>query len=83
MLIFQFYLQIATGPGAITIVTSSSKKRLETVRKLGGTTHGINYRTDPVWEEEVLRLTDGKVIDYGVEIGGAQSMEKSVRATEH
>lgn len=37
---------------------------------------------NPNWEEEVLRVTDGRGVDHAVEIGGAQSIEKSVRATK-
>ncbi|KAL8834467.1 MAG: hypothetical protein Q9176_007491 [Flavoplaca citrina] len=72
---------IATALGVTVIVTSSSDEKLETAKKLGAT-HGINYRTNPNWEEEVIRLTNGKGVDHAVEIGGAQSIEKSVRATK-
>ncbi|KAL8883819.1 MAG: hypothetical protein Q9215_007995, partial [Flavoplaca cf. flavocitrina] len=74
-------IQIATALGVTVIVTSSSDEKLETAKKLGAT-HGINYRTNPNWEEEVIRLTNGKGVDHAVEIGGAQSIEKSVRATK-
>ncbi|KAL8884373.1 MAG: hypothetical protein Q9192_006863 [Flavoplaca navasiana] len=77
----KFYPQIATALGATVIVTSSSDEKLETAKRLGAT-HGINYRTNPSWEEAVIRLTKGKGVDHAVEIGGAQSIEKSVRATK-
>ncbi|KAI4258666.1 MAG: hypothetical protein L6R42_004958 [Xanthoria sp. 1 TBL-2021] len=72
---------IASALGATVIVTSSSDEKLGIARKLGAT-HGINYRKTPDWEEEVLRLTNGKGVDHAVEIGGAQSIEQSVRATK-
>lgn len=75
------YSQIASTLGATVIVTSSSDEKLGIARKLGAT-HGINYRKNPDWEEEVLRLTNGKGVDHAVEIGGAQSIEQSVRATK-
>ncbi|KAL8654310.1 MAG: hypothetical protein Q9226_003485 [Calogaya cf. arnoldii] len=77
----EFMVLIASALGATVIVTSSSDGKLEIVKKLGAT-HGINYRTNPSWEEEVLRLTNGKGVDHAIEIGGAQSVEKSVHATK-
>lgn len=74
-------MQIASALGATVIITSSSDEKLKVVKKLGAT-HGINYRTNPNWEEEVLRLTNGKGVDHAIEIGGAQSIEKSVHATK-
>lgn len=57
-----FALQIAVLSGAIVVVTSSSDQKLEKARALGAK-HTINYRTTPNWDEEVMRLTDGRGAD--------------------
>jgi NADPH:quinone reductase-like Zn-dependent oxidoreductase len=49
---------------------------LERAKALGAA-HTINYRTTPSWDEEVLRLTDGKGVDLILENGGAQTTSKS------
>lgn len=41
----------------------------------------VNYVTDPQWHEEVLRLTDGAGVDLVVEIGGTQTLVKSMKCT--
>lgn len=42
-----------------------------------GADHIINYRTNPEWHEEVLRITDGRGADIIFECGGAQTLRKS------
>ncbi|KAG6849217.1 hypothetical protein H0H87_003023, partial [Tephrocybe sp. NHM501043] len=48
-------LQFAVAAGAVVIVTSSSDEKLKVAAKLGAK-HVINYRTQPDWEQEVLRI---------------------------
>jgi hypothetical protein len=43
--------------------------------------HVVNYAKTPDWEQEVLKLTDGKGVDYVVETGGAGTLMKSVAST--
>ena len=74
-----FALQFARAFGAVTIVTSSSDEKLARVKSLGAD-FGINYRTTPEWHREVRRLTDGRGADLVIELGGAGSLEESVRA---
>ena len=50
-----FGLQIAAAMGATVIVTSSSDQKLELAKRLGAT-HVINYKTQPNWDEEVLKI---------------------------
>lgn len=38
-----------------TIITSSSDEKLEIAKKLGAT-HTINYKKNPEWDEEVLKV---------------------------
>ena len=51
-----FALQFAKMAGAEVIVTSSSDQKLEKAARLGADS-GINYRTFPEWDREVLSRT--------------------------
>ncbi|KAJ3741743.1 hypothetical protein DFH05DRAFT_1536525 [Lentinula detonsa] len=72
-------LQIALASGAKVIATSSSDEKLKIVTKLGAH-HVINYKTTPNWHEEVIKLTGGRGVDHILEVGGADSLEKSLKA---
>lgn len=74
-----FALQFGKALGATVITTSSSDTKLERAKSLGAD-HGINYRTNPEWGKEVLRLTDGRGVDVVVEVGGDNTMAKSLEA---
>ncbi|MBI3650991.1 MAG: NAD(P)-dependent alcohol dehydrogenase [Acidobacteria bacterium] len=74
-----FALQFAALSGARVIITSSSDAKLERARQLGAS-DVINYRTTPDWEKEVLKLTGGRGVDHVVEVGGAGTFAKSIRA---
>ena len=74
-----FALQFAQLVGARVIATSSSDEKLERVRQLGAV-EGINYKTTPNWDEQVWKLTDGVGVDHVVEVGGAGTLNKSLRA---
>jgi len=74
-----FALQFATMVGARTIATSSSDEKLERVRQLDAS-EGINYQTMPDWDERVWKLTHGIGVDHVVEVGGAGTLNKSLRA---
>lgn len=73
-----FALQFATMHGARVIATSSSDAKLARARALGAS-DGINYKTSPDWEEKVRTLT-GHGVDHIVEVGGAGTLGKSLRA---
>lgn len=72
-----FALQFAKAAGARVIITSSDDAKLERASRLGAD-HGINYRTHPDWEQEVLRLTSGQGVDLVVEVGGPGTLERSL-----
>ncbi|MGV3616631.1 MAG: zinc-dependent alcohol dehydrogenase family protein [Fimbriimonas sp.] len=74
-----FALQFAKLAGARVIATSSSDAKLERARELGADAT-INYRTDPAWDKAVRKLTDGRGVDLVIEVGGADTMGKSLRA---
>jgi len=75
-----FGLQIAKLHGARTIITSSSDEKLARATALGADAT-INYRTTPDWEKKVLELTSGRGADHVLEVGGAGTFAKSLRAT--
>jgi NADPH:quinone reductase-like Zn-dependent oxidoreductase len=58
------------------IITSSSDAKLEKAKRLGAD-YTINYRTNPNWQEEVMRITEGRGVDIILETGGAQTLGKS------
>jgi NADPH:quinone reductase-like Zn-dependent oxidoreductase len=74
-----FALQLARLAGARALVISSSDEKLARARKLGAE-DGINYRTTPEWDAEVLRLTQGRGVDHVVEVGGAGTLGRSINA---
>lgn len=76
-----FALQLAVAKGLKTIVLSSSDEKLERVKKMGAT-HTINYPTIPDWDKEVLKLTENKGVDLVLEVGGAGTLERSMKAVK-
>ncbi|KAJ4467380.1 hypothetical protein C8J55DRAFT_492671 [Lentinula edodes] len=72
-------LQIALASGAKVIVTSSSDEKLQIATNLGAH-HVVNYKTTPNWHEEILKLTGGRGADHILEVGGPDSLEKSLKA---
>ncbi len=74
-----FGLQIAKAHGARVILTSSSDEKLAR-GKATGADEMINYRTTPDWDKEVLRLTGKRGVDHVVEVGGAGTLPKSLKA---
>lgn len=74
-----FALQLALLAGCEVVVTSSSDEKLARVRALGAH-HTINYRADPEWGRSARRKVGGEGIDRVVEVGGAGTLEQSLRA---
>jgi NADPH:quinone reductase-like Zn-dependent oxidoreductase len=72
-------LQFAVAAGARVIATSSSEQKLERMRALGAH-HTINYLAQPAWEEAARKFTGNRGVDHVVEIGGAATIGKSIRA---
>lgn len=73
-------LILAKAAGATTIVTSSSDEKLAMIKEKFQPEHCINYRTTPDWAEEALKITEGKGVDYILEIGGLGTIEQSIKA---
>ncbi len=72
-------LQFARAAGARVIVTSSSDDKIKRAQALGAS-DGVNYKTKPDWEKEVLALTNGRGVDHIVETGGAGTLARSYEA---
>lgn len=77
-----FGLQFGKLAGATIILTSSSDAKLERVRAMGAN-HTINYRTEPDWEKRVHEITGGRGVDLTLEVGGAGTLSKTLRATRY
>lgn len=73
-------LLLAKAAGARVIITSSSDEKLARARSLGAH-ETINYRQQPDWDNEVLRLTDGAGADLVVEVGGSKTVMHSIAST--
>jgi len=74
-----FALQIAKLLGARVIATSSRDDKLARARELGAD-EGINYRDVPEWGARAKELTGGAGVDHVVEVGGAGTLQQSLRA---
>lgn len=75
-----FALQFAKLVGARVIITSKSDEKLARCQSLGAD-HTINYATEPKWEKVAVELTKGRGVDHLVELGGAATLNQSIRAT--
>jgi NADPH:quinone reductase-like Zn-dependent oxidoreductase len=60
------------------IATSSSDEKLSKLCGMGAS-DGINYKTTPDWDKRVRELT-GAGADHIVEVGGASTLPKSMKA---
>ena len=74
-----FALQFATLAGLNTIVTSSSDRKLAHAKELGAR-QTINYRANAAWEEAARQLTKGEGVDHVIEVGGSDTLPRSLRA---
>ncbi len=74
-----FALQFSRLLGARVIVTSSREDKLARARDLGAW-ETINYVDDPGWGKTARGLTGGRGVDHVVEVGGAATLEQSLRA---
>jgi NADPH:quinone reductase-like Zn-dependent oxidoreductase len=74
-----FALQFAKLAGARVLIISSSDEKLARARTLGAD-ECINYRANPEWESEVLKLTQGRGVDHVLEVGGSGTLSRSIAA---
>lgn len=73
-------LQLAKLFGARVIMTSSSPERCARLNALGAD-EVIDYRAQPAWDKVVRALTDGEGVDLTIDIGGAETVDRSVAST--
>ncbi|HEY9126262.1 MAG TPA: NAD(P)-dependent alcohol dehydrogenase [Acidobacteriaceae bacterium] len=74
-----FALQFAKLAGARVLGISSSDEKLERAKELG-LDAGLNYRTTPDWEKWTLEQTGGEGVDLVVEVGGAGTLPRAIKA---
>ena len=74
-----FALQFAKLVGRDCHPDILSDAKLASAKELGAD-HLINYRTEPEWSRPVKALTGGRGVDLVMEIGGAGTLEQSIRA---
>ncbi len=74
-----FALLFAKTHGAKVIATSSSDEKLARLKILGAD-YLINYRQIPNWHQIAREVTDGQGVDLVIEVGGAGTLENSIRA---
>ncbi|CAN0220961.1 unnamed protein product, partial [Phaeothamnion confervicola] len=74
-----FALAFAKMHGAVVVMTSSSDDKLARVKALGADMT-VNYKKTPDWDQEVLKQTGGAGVDHVVEVGGPNTLTKSMLA---
>ncbi|MGH0000907.1 zinc-dependent alcohol dehydrogenase family protein [Pseudovibrio ascidiaceicola] len=74
-----FALQLAKAFGARVALISSSDEKLEKAKEMGADIT-INYKTTPDWDVELRKLTDGHGADVVLDLGGKETLERSIRA---
>lgn len=75
-----FALQFAKLFGARVIITSSSLERCAQLKQLGAD-EAIDYRANPDWNKAVRDLTGGQGVDLTLDIGGADTIDRSLAST--
>jgi NADPH:quinone reductase-like Zn-dependent oxidoreductase len=74
-----FALQFAKMAGARVIATSGNPVKLDRVKAMGAD-EVLNYKATPDWDKSVKELTHGVGVDHIVEVGGAGTLPRSIRA---
>ena len=77
-----FALQFAKALGARALITSGHDEKLARARALGADA-GVNYKTNPDWEKWAREQTGGTGVDIVVEVGGAGTLDRSLKAVRH
>ena len=74
-----FALQFAKLYGARVIATTSSDEKAKQLTALGAD-EVLNYRAIPDWHTAVRKLTGGRGVDYVIEVGGAGTLQNSLKS---
>lgn len=75
-----FALQFAKQAGARVLATTSSDEKAARLLSLGADAVQ-NYRENPAWDDWALEQTGGLGVDKVVEIGGPDTLNRSIKAT--
>jgi NADPH:quinone reductase-like Zn-dependent oxidoreductase len=74
-----FALQFALAAGARVFAITGSQAKVGRLERLGAE-HVIRYEREPEWSRAVLEATGGVGVDHVVEIGGAGTIDESIKA---
>jgi len=75
-----FALQLAKLGGARVLAITSSDEKAEHLRRMGAdAVH--NYKANPAWDQWALEQTGGIGVDKVIEIGGPDTLNRSIKAT--
>jgi NADPH:quinone reductase-like Zn-dependent oxidoreductase len=76
-----FALQFAALYAERTLLTSSSDEKLQRASELGAS-ELINYKKREDWDKAFLELTENRGVDHVVEVGGAGTMQRSLKSVK-
>ena len=74
-----FALHFANALGGRFLITSGHDDKLARALKMGAAV-GVNYKTNPDWDKWAREQTGGAGVDIVVEVGGAGTLERSLKA---
>jgi NADPH:quinone reductase-like Zn-dependent oxidoreductase len=74
-----FGLQLARALGSRVIATSRSANKVPLLKELGAS-DVINTATNPAWDEETRDLTQGKGVNFVLEVVGGEYVQRSLAA---
>jgi NADPH:quinone reductase-like Zn-dependent oxidoreductase len=74
-----FAIVIAKAMGARVIALTSRESKAEELKRLGADEVLVRSYTED-WSSEVLKITEGRGVDIVVEVGGAKSLNQSIKA---
>ncbi|NDC38071.1 MAG: alcohol dehydrogenase [Proteobacteria bacterium] len=72
-------IPFAKAAGATVYALAGGAQKVELAKKLGAT-EVIDYKKEPRWPKELLKLTRGRGVDVVVDNVGAPTIENSIRA---
>ncbi|KAL2812006.1 hypothetical protein BJX63DRAFT_422067 [Aspergillus granulosus] len=78
-----FALKLAHAAGLKVILSSSCDAKLARISSqfTSRPILAVNYKTNPEWHEEVLKLTNGQGVDLVIEVGGEATLVQSMKCT--
>jgi len=74
-----FALQFALAAGARVFAITGNQAKVGRLERLGAE-YVIRYEREPEWSRAVLEVTGGAGVDHVVEIGGAGTIDESIKA---